>query len=136
MKPLFLALLLVVSAQADIPGDVNQSGSVNITDVVDLVNFIFGGVEIPRTEWVEVDTTVSVVQILDRPFTIRDWPIKAQNHFYVTTRTKIDTIQVLGFPGENVVIIDTTTIVDTTVIREYIITEATYPSGNELIRTR
>lgn len=129
MNALLLAIMLTI------PGDVNQSGSVNITDVVDLVNFIFNGVEIPRKEWVEVDTTVSVVQILDRPFTIRDWPIKAQNHFYVTTRTQYDTIEVLGW-GDTVLLIDSTTIVDTTVIREYIITEATYPSGSQLIKTR
>lgn len=116
MKPLFLALLLVVSAQADIPGDVNQSGAVNITDVVDLVSYIFGGVEIPRKEWIEVDTTVALVRVLDRPLLTDNWPITVQNHFYVT--------------------VDDSGRVDTTAIREYIFREATYPSGNELIRSR
>lgn len=135
--PLLFLLVCLLPAPlfAQSPGDVNQSGSVNIADVMCLVDYIFNGVEIPRTEWVEVDTTVSVVQILDRPFTIRDWPIKAQNHFYVTTLTQYDTIEVLGW-GDTVLLIDSTTIVDTTVIREYIITEATYPSGSQLIKTR
>ena len=110
MNALLLAIMLTI------PGDVNQSGSVNITDVMALVDYIFNGIEPPRTEWVEVDTTVSVVWILDRAFLTAEWPVVVQNHFYVT--------------------VDDSGRVDTTVIREYKITEATYPSGNELIRTR
>jgi len=123
------------NAQAQSGGDANGDGAVTISDVVDLVRYIFEGVELPRTEWVEVDTTVSVVWILDRPFTVADYPIRVQKHYYVTTQAKIDTIRMLGFPGENVVIIDTTINVDTTAIREYIFHDATYQSGNQLIRT-
>ena len=118
------------------PCDCDGTGNVTITDVVALINYIFNDIEPPRNEWVEVDTSVSVVQILDRPFTIRDWPVTVQNHFYLTTRLQIDTTEFYGFGDQTVVMIDTTTIVDTTIIREYVFRDATYPSGNELIRSR
>lgn len=110
MTSILFALLLTI------PGDVNQSGSVNITDVVDLINYIFGGVEIPRKEWAEVDTTVSVVWIGDRAYLTDSWPIEIVKHYYVLDECS-DTIAPC-----------------TTMTREVRIKEATYLSGNEIFR--
>lgn len=110
----FLVAVLWMSARAEQSiGDVDASGSVVITDVVYLIQYIFGGGPEPRrTEWVEVDTTVSVVWILDRAFTVADYPITVNRHYYVAGT-------------------------DTTWLREVVIDEATYlSSGNPLIRVR
>ncbi len=117
-KLLAILLMLAVcvgaiwgAAHASTPGDANGDGAVTISDVVDLVRYIFDGVELPRTEWVEVDTTVSVVWILDRPFTVADYPIRVQKHYYVAGA-------------------------DTTWLREVVIDEATYlHNGKPFVRT-
>lgn len=123
MKPLLLVLLLTLPTYAQSLGDSNNSGDVTMSDVVYLINYIFGGGPAPaicpatlRTDWVEVDTTVSVVWILDRAFPVDTWPFRVQNHFYITSDS---------------------TRTDTTIIREVVVTDASWiVSGNELIRTR
>lgn len=111
---LVLVMLLVIPLRAEQQiGDCDASGTVTIADAMYLIQYIFNGGDEPRrTEWVEVDTTVSVVWILDRAFTVANYPITVNRHYYVAG-------------------------VDTTWLHEVVIDEATYlSSGNPLIRVR
>lgn len=87
MKITLLAFLLYASAHAQSGGDANGSGSVTMSDVVYLINYIFGGGPAPAicpeicADSCVVDSTVQTVVADDNRWNV-DWTSERLERIY------------------------------------------------------
>lgn len=81
---LIIALVWVVIVKAaPIQGDCDQNGQVDISDAVCIINAIFLGIEPPRLEWWERDTTSTLFIFDGRTYRMADHNIEAWKQFVI-----------------------------------------------------
>lgn len=77
------AIIYAVANGEQPPCDCNQSGVVDIGDAVSLINLIFLGIEPPRLDWWERDTTSTVLVFDGRTYIMRNHNIEHWRQFVV-----------------------------------------------------